>query len=356
MVLIGGPDRRVSWVNKAFIEQTGYALDEVRGLRPVEILAGPNSDVDQLNRLNEKLEFGFGYNAEMIIRNKFGKDMVLAVETRPILDEHGRVRNVIALMRDITERHKSEEKIRSYAESLERSNRELEDFAYVASHDLQEPLRKIQAFGSRLETLLSPSLDDRGRDYLHRMESASERMQALINDLLTFSRVATKAAPPVLTDLNALISEVLSDLEVLVEQTRGTLQVAPLMALPVDASQMRQVFQNLIGNALKFTHPERLPLVRISGAVVTEPLAPVYEICVEDNGIGFEERHAERIFQIFQRLHSRTEYAGTGIGLAICRKIIERHGGTLTAKGCLDVGSTFIIRLPLVKSVKETDV
>lgn len=238
---------------------------------------------------------------------------------------------------------------------LERSNRELQDFAFVASHDLQEPLRKIQAFGDRLRTVQGPKFDDQGRDYLERMHSAAGRMHTLINDLLMYSRVTTKAQPYEPTDLNQIVKDVIGDLEVRIQETGGKIDAAALPTIDADPVQMRQLFQNLIANALKFHRADVAPVVKIeivenfidSDAPKRQSLESMVTIAVADNGIGFEERYLDRIFTPFQRLHGRNEYEGTGIGLAVCRKIAERHGGALTATSVPGSGSTFYITLPL---------
>lgn len=237
---------------------------------------------------------------------------------------------------------------------LERSNRELQDFAFVASHDLQEPLRKIQAFGDRLRKVQSDKFDEQGLDYMSRMQNAAERMHTLINDLLTYSRVTTKAAPFVETDLAKIAREVISDLEVRIAERDASVTVGDLPKLDADALQMRQLLQNLIANALKFQSEGVAPKVSIT----SEPSEPntageeSIKLLVTDNGIGFEEKYLDRIFTPFQRLHGRNEYEGTGIGLAVCRKIVERHGGKLTAKSAPGEGTTFIATLPL-KQNKE---
>ncbi|MEK7855044.1 MAG: ATP-binding protein, partial [Acidobacteriota bacterium] len=227
---------------------------------------------------------------------------------------------------------------------LEKSNNDLEQFAYIASHDLQEPLRKIQAFGDRLTTKHGPQLNDEARDYLSRMQGAAGRMYTLINDLLSFSRVTTKAQPFVPTGLNKIVREVLGDLEVRLQETEGRVDVEDLPTIDADGLQMRQLFQNLIGNALKFHRPAVAPVIKIKGEKADPEM---FVLTVTDNGIGFDEKYLDRIFTPFQRLHGRNEYDGTGIGLAVCRKIVERHGGTLTARSTPGEGSTFIATLPV---------
>lgn len=251
-----------------------------------------------------------------------------------------------------------EERTRDLAaknQELVRSNRELQEFAFVASHDLQEPLRKIRAFGDRLMDRYAPLLDERGQDYIRRMQSSSERLQSLIDALLTYSRVTTKARPFAPTDLNRIVQEVLADLDLRVQEVGGQIIVGELATVEADALQMRLLMQNLIGNALKFRSPGSAPVVSITGAWHDEQTGRngdgngsvrTYQLTVKDNGIGFDPEYAERIFQVFQRLHGRNEYEGTGVGLAICRKIVERHGGKISATGAPGQGATFSICLP----------
>ena len=246
-------------------------------------------------------------------------------------------------------------------QELMRSNEELQQFAYIASHDLQEPLRKIQAFGDRLKTKYSEVLTEQGRDYLDRMQNAAHRMQVLINDLLSLSRVTTKIQSFIPINLTQATQEVLSDLEIRIQQTQAQIEVGELPTLNADPLQMRQLLQNLLSNALKFHRDDAPPLIKIysrrllgqehkpSGIL---PMAEVYQLFIEDNGIGFDEKYLDRIFNVFQRLHSRNEYEGAGMGLAICRKIVENHGGSITAKSTPGQGTTFIVTLP-IKSHKS---
>lgn len=249
------------------------------------------------------------------------------------------------LEREIDHRRQVEAQLQQTAGRLEQSNRELQDFASVASHDLQEPLRKILAFGDRLRIKTGDMLSVEGRDYLGRMQNAAGRMQNLISDLLTFSRVTTKAQPFVPTDLSVIAREVVDDLESRIEQSGGAVEAGSLPTLDADPLQIRQLLQNLISNALKFHKPDEPPRVR----VFSRPSAGdpgVCEISIADNGIGFDEKYLDRIFTVFQRLHGRGEYEGTGIGLAVCRKIVERHGGTITAHSQPGAGATFVIHMP----------
>jgi signal transduction histidine kinase len=245
--------------------------------------------------------------------------------------------------------------------ALTASNQELQNFAAIASHDLQEPLRKIEAFGSRLAAKSADTLDSQGREYLERMIAAARRMRTLITDLLTFARVTTKAQPFVPIDLTQAAQEAFTDLEAHIEASSARVELGPLPTVEADPLQMRQLLQNLIGNGLKFHRPGESAWVRVEGKILdATPSAEAErtpsthcEIRVQDNGIGFEEVYLDRIFELFQRLHGRNEYEGTGMGLAICRKIAERHGGGITAQSAPGQGATFIVTLPLTQPKGE---
>lgn len=245
-----------------------------------------------------------------------------------------------------------------YSEELHRSNKDLEAFAFVASHDLQEPLRKIRAFGDRLQQKFMPELGERGADYVMRMQAASERMSILINDLLSFSRVTTKQKPFERVDLNQVITRVLDDLDYAIEDAGAKLYIESLPVIDADASQMGQVFMNLMTNSMKFHKPDVPPVIRITceenlPSLLGEDTRDWCCIKFADQGIGFDPQYSERVFNLFQRLHGRDEYSGTGIGLALCRKIIERHGGSIDAESGQGEGATFIIRLPMTQPAME---
>ncbi|QTL37495.1 sensor histidine kinase [Pseudoalteromonas viridis] len=240
-----------------------------------------------------------------------------------------------------------------YADELTRSNRELEDFAFIASHDLQEPLRKIRAFSDRIKANYETLLDDRGKDYLSRMDNAATRMSVLITDLLALSRVTTKGKKFEDVALNPLIDTVLDDLEIAISDAQASIQVDPLPTIEGDPSQLHQLFLNLLSNAMKFRREGVPPQITITMSQTTAPnklLEDIecdwLEVDVTDNGIGFAAEYSEKIFTPFQRLHNRKTYAGTGIGLAVCRRIVERHGGQISAHSIEGQGTTFRILLP----------
>ncbi|RYC71610.1 PAS domain-containing protein [Spirosoma sordidisoli] len=292
----------------------------------------------------EPQRFDFHYNTD-------GIDVWLDILTTKMGDE------VLVTFGDYTPLKLLQQQLQASVVDLQRSNRNLEQFAYVASHDLQEPLRKIQAFGDIIQTKYVGVMDAEGVDMIRRMQSAAARMQVLIKDVLAYSRVATKREEVEPVELNPLIDDVLIDLETAIADKRAHIQVHPLPTVPGDGLQLRQLFQNLVSNSLKFTRPDQMPEVIITGQMVRGkhaglPVSVADEgrwfcrIDVSDNGIGFDPRQADRIFQVFQRLHGRSEYQGTGIGLAIVQKVVENHHGYIQADGRPGQGATFSILLP----------
>ncbi|MBV6518185.1 MAG: hypothetical protein DCC43_04070 [Candidatus Brocadia sp.] len=267
------------------------------------------------------------------------------------------------LLQEITIRKQIERALEEKTREIIRSNKDLEQFAYIVSHDLQEPLRKVMVFGDRLSTKYGHALSHEGRDYIDRMKNASQRMQTLITDLLAYSRVTTHTRPFTRVDLARLIQEVISDLEIRLERTGGRVILGNLPTVHADAVQMRQLFQNLIGNALKYHRDGVPPVIEIQthypkgmkeDHTQTSHRNDLCEITVADNGIGFEEKYAEYIFGIFQRLHRRDEYEGTGVGLSLCRKIVERHGGRITATSAPGKGAKFTIVLPVAPAQEKS--
>jgi signal transduction histidine kinase/CHASE3 domain sensor protein len=272
--------------------------------------------------------------------------------------------DILGTVIDVTDQKIYEAQLEQYTAELKRSNEDLEQFAYVASHDLQEPLRKIRAFGDRLSSRYKKQLDDQGEDYIKRMQSASIRMQTLIEDLLAFSRLSQSKDVFQRIDMNAIMKDVEEDLDSQIKREQAVLKIGEIPFLTGEKIQIKRLFQNLINNAIKFHKPNEVPIVEVFGRSVkwlevknqlgvVLPDIPYIMITVKDNGIGFDERFNEKIFNIFQRLHGRTEYEGTGIGLAICRKIVTNHKGYITARSKEDVGSEFIVVLPATLKERE---
>lgn len=243
---------------------------------------------------------------------------------------------------EVERRKTMENKLVLMAEELNRSNRELNDFASIASHDLQEPLRKIISFGDRLKEARA-ALGDREKDYIDRMTRAAARMQNFIHSLLTYSRVSKTPDSFEPTNLEQVVSEVISDLELRILDTGGQIEVGNMPTLEADKMQMRQLFQNLAGNALKFHKDDKPPLIKIYSQQSENGCC---DIIVEDDGIGFDEISFEKILKPFERLHGPNKYEGTGIGLAICKKIVDRHNGKISVKSKPGEGAKFTITLP----------
>lgn len=284
---------------------------------------------------------GFECGGADFVAKPFQKDEVLA-----------RVKTHIDLQILIKEKEHTEAIIKNYADELERSNKDLEDFAFIASHDLQAPLRRIQAFSSRFCENYEDQVDERGREYLARLEKSATKMQDLITNLLNYSRVSRRKRELKPVDLNIVVSDVLESLEIVCEKAQGKVEVESLPVLEADDFQMRQLFQNLISNGLKFHKKGVPPVVRIQSQYLPDKQS--WQISVKDNGIGFDEKYLDRIFKPFERLQGSTEYEGTGIGTAISEKIVQTHSGTITARSRVGEGSEFIVCLPERQGTQNT--
>ncbi|MEL7228994.1 MAG: PAS-domain containing protein [Pseudomonadota bacterium] len=334
---------RLIVANQRYLDLYGFSADVVKpGATLREILTYSvslgNYTPEEAEVALEQREARSTLMERSTVKQRLKDGRVIAVMNEPMADG-----GTIATYTDITESERQARELESYNAKLEASNRELQDFAYVASHDLQEPLRKIEAFGDRLQRKHGDDLPEQGQMYIDRMQDAAGRMRRLINDLLSYSRITTKGKDPVDINTDELLAGVLNDLSVRIEETNATVTVGDLPNLMADETQMRQLFQNLIGNALKFSRPGVDPAISVTGEEENGQL--VFKIA--DNGIGFENRFKDQIFTIFQRLHGRLEYEGTGVGLATVRKIVERHNGTIDADGRPNEGATFIVTLPL---------
>ena len=318
------PDRFDSWIGRVHPDDVEHVMQEIR------------------DHFSKKVPF---YTVECRLRCRNDLYRWVLVRGQALWDETGYAVRMVGSISDITARKQIEEEKAVFAEKVMESNRALQEFASVASHDLQEPLRKIQAFGEQLRSGHNRELSEEGQDYLQRLLTAADRMRTLINDLLALSQVTTKARPMVSIDLTQVAHEVVTDLEVRVAQSGGYVEIGKLPTIDADPLQMRQMLQNLIGNALKFRRKEVTTVVKITGNLIAG--TPLCEIRVEDNGIGFDIKYLNRIFAPFQRLHTRQQYEGSGMGLAICRKIVERHKGKITASSVLGQSAIFITTLPV---------
>jgi PAS domain S-box-containing protein len=329
-------------VNDKFCEISKYTREELIGKNHRIINSGYHSH-EFFSVLWKTISHGSSWTGEIKNRAKDGSYYWVNTTIIPVRMHSSKFYQYISIRYEITQRKLDEEKLKFYANKLEQSNRELRDFASIAAHDLQEPLRKIQAFGDRLSVRYRKDLSDEAQDFLDRMLSSTKRMRRLIDDLLTYSRVAMHIQSFESISLEQVVQDVLSDLELCVEQTKAQISTSNLPIVNADPSQMHQLFQNLIGNALKFCRPHMTPIIQISAIQSQDECL----LLITDNGIGFDEKYLDRIFTIFQRLHGREEYEGTGVGLAVCRRIVERHGGSITAKSIPGQGAQFLVSLPL---------
>jgi PAS domain S-box-containing protein len=292
------------------------------------------------------------YALEHRLRHKDGSYRWILARGAVLRDAEGRPVRMAGSHVDITERKQTEEKLRGLAESLAQSNRDLEDFATVASHDLQEPIGKLQAFAELLEAEAAAQLSDKARDYLRRIHKASRRAQVLLHGLLSYSLVQTAARPFVPVDLTEVARDVLADLDSRIQQAGARVTTEPLGQIEGDPVQLHQLLLNLVGNALKFARPGVPLVIRMhaprarEGEPDSSGRREVCHLTVEDNGIGIEPRHRDRLFMMFQRIHPQ-QYEGTGVGLAICRRIAQRHGGCITVQSQPGLGSSFIVTLPV---------
>jgi PAS domain S-box-containing protein len=388
IVFTSKPDGSLDYYNQRWFDYTGMTFEQTRdwGWQPV---LHPDDLPNTIRVWTGALKSGEPFSVEY--RFKRVGDGVYRWhlgQARPIHNSQGAVERWFGTCTDIEDYKEAENKIRTMNEELEvrvrertadldhsvgqlaaanqelknsslrleRSNRELQDFASVASHDLQEPLRKVQAFGDRLKAVCDGALNTQANDYLDRMLNATRRMQSLIQDLLKFARITSQASPFLPVDLAQVTRDVLSDLEVHIAETNAQVEVGDLPTIEADAVQIHQLLQNLIGNALKFHQKGKPPGVRVFAerAGCKQTGGGVLQLVVQDDGIGFDEKYLDRIFTMFQRLHGRTEYEGTGIGLAICRKIVQRHGGDITATSTLGRGTSFLVALPVRHTIENT--
>jgi PAS domain S-box-containing protein len=365
---IVGLDYRYELVNEALCAVTGYSKEELMSLYVTDI-THPD-DLEEVIDLSRRLYSGEIDHFQIEKRDirKDGRTVWANIHVRLLREADGRSLYYLMMVEDITERWQAEESLRKaheelehrvrertaqlsrmnedlkrYAEKMELANQELREFAFVASHHLQEPLRKIQVIGNLVGMRYTDTLDEEGKAYLGRMINSAGRMQELIQDLFQYTQVGTKSEPFHAVSLSAPAREAAEELIQLVRKTGADVQIREMPVAEVRPFQIRKLFHVLISNALKF-HGGKQPVVRVYGKDTLDGSCQVF---IEDNGIGFDEVYLDRIFRPFQRLHGDDVYSGTGIGLAICRKIVERHSGNITARSSPGKGTTFIVTLPI---------
>jgi hypothetical protein len=317
----------------------GFTTEEAVGQVTYEIFR-PKFPLP-LEQINKTLEEQGHWEGELIRRRKDGTELTVVLLWAMRRDDHGRPAAILEVSNDITGQKAAEAKLHQIVEELKRSNQELEQFAYVSSHDLQEPLRMVTGFMQLLSHKYTGKLDAQADTYINFAVDGAKRMQQLIDDLLAFSRVGSKAREPAPTDAAQLVQTALANLRVAIDETKAQINLGPLPTVLADGPQLVLVFQNLIGNAIKFRGSEA-PIIEVSARRDGE----AWLFSVKDNGIGFSPEFHEKVFMIFQRLHTKDKYPGTGIGLAICKKIVERHHGRIWADSTPGQGSTFFFTLP----------
>ncbi len=351
-LLVLDPDFRVTQANRAFFRTFRVKPEDTIGHVLFDLGDGQWDIAPLREMLRDKLPLESqldDFDVDHVFPGIGRKVMLL--NARLVSHGPGTPRIILLAIEDVTALRSTDARLAEQRRELERSNAALDEFASVASHDLQEPLRKIMSFGERLTLYAGPSLDANALQQLQRMTGAAQRMRTLIGDLLSYSQVSTRPQRFVPIDLAGIAREVVADLEETINESGGHVEIEDLPVIEADALQMRLLLQNLLGNAFKYRRPDTPPAIRLSS---TSPTGPRCTIAVTDNGIGFNPQYAEKIFKMFERLHTREQYEGTGIGLAICRKIVERHGGSIAAISNAGHGATFTVTLPVKQATYAT--
>jgi len=320
-------------VNESFLKIIGFDREEIIGHDSLEAKFIESNDREQI--LDEIKKEGSIRNKEIVFKKKSGEMATLLVSTERI--NINNERHMLSIIYDITDRIKAEAELKQKSEELARSNKELEQFAYVASHDLQEPLRMVNSYVQLLAERYKDKLDEDANDFIAFAVDGSNRMRILIQSLLEYSRV-NRVNPFVPINVNEVIQKVLRSISGTIEENKAIIKIDALPIIMGDAVLIGQLFQNLILNAIKFKRTEEPPEIIISGKKINDT---EYLFSVKDNGIGIPKEYSEKIFVIFQRLHNKSEYPGAGIGLSICKKIVERHGGKIWVESEQGKGSTF---------------
>ncbi len=335
-------DGEIMYCNRVATKILGYDMEELLNMKVTDLYFDSREGKEKAKVVFDRfLNSQVIQDEELLMRHKNGLPLWISLSVKALKDEKGKILQSRSIVIDITERKKAEEEITDALEEVKRSNAELEQFAYVASHDLQEPLRMVSGFANLLEKRYKESLDEDAHDFIDFIIDGANRMHNLINDLLAFSRIGTQGRVFKPTDMNVVLEATLNNIRISVIETNAIITNDPLPVIVADESQMVQLLQNLISNAIKF-HGLVPPKIHISGEVKKDD----WIFTVRDNGIGIDSKNFERIFVIFQRINKKGEYSGTGIGLAACKKIIKRHRGKIWVESELKKGSTFYFSIP----------
>ena len=345
-VIIASLEGKINFVNPAFLNIFRYKdQNEVIGKNAAELFAPKK--VRTFADLTAVIDNVKGDREEFNVHREDGSVFSVEVSCSNVSDKAGNIIGRMAFFVDVTERKQIKKKLKRTLADLKRSNTDLQQFAYVASHDLQEPLRMVASYTQLLEERYQDKLDTDAKEFIQFAVDGALRMQRLINDLLSYSLVGARQKPVKPTDCNSVLSQVIANLSVTIEQNNVIITTDDLPTVMADASQMQELFNNLVGNAIKF-RSEHAPRVHVSA----KQNGNKWLFSVQDNGLGIDPQYNNKIFLIFQRLHSKEEYPGTGIGLAICKRIVERHGGKIWVDSNVGKGSTFYFTLPVKREEK----
>jgi len=345
-VIIANLEGEINFVNPAFLTIFRYKnQNEIIGKNAAELFAPKK--VRTFADLTAVIDNVKGDREEFNVHRKDGSVFSVEVSCSNVTDKAGTIIGRMAFFVDVTERRQIKKKLKRTLAELKRSNTDLQQFAYVASHDLQEPLRMVASYTQLLEERYKDKLDTDAKEFIQFAVDGALRMQRLINDLLSYSLVGARQKPVKPTDCNSVLSKVIANLSVAIEQNNVIITTDDLPTVMADASQMQGLFKNLVGNAIKF-RSEHAPRVHLSAKQYRNK----WLFSVQDNGLGIDPQYKDKIFLIFQRLHSKEEYPGTGIGLALCKRIVERHGGKIWVDSNVGKGSTFYFTLPLKREEK----
>ena len=339
-IVITGPDGVIQWVNSAFTRLTGYEAAQAIGQNP-RVLKSGVQDAVFFKEMWQTITAGRVWHGELVNRRKDGALYDEEMTITPVRSAAGQITHFIAIKQDISERKRDEDVIKRTTEKLARSNQDLEQFASVASHDLQEPLRMVSGYLQLIERRYRDKLDSEAKEFIGFAVDGAMRMSRLITDLLDYSRINTRGKQPEPVNMEIVLKRAVENLQEAIRDSNATITHEELPTVQGDATQLVQLLQNLVGNAIKFRAADRPVRVYIGARKLDDE----WVFSVKDEGIGIEPRYAEKIFLIFQRLHSRAEYPGTGIGLAICKKIVERHGGRIWVESQSGQGSTFFFTI-----------
>lgn len=335
---------KITFVNKSFTSLTGYSQEEVLGKHP-RLLFGDKSELKEKDNIYKYLNGSIPkYKGIITNYKKNGAQYISETSILPVYDKLNKITHHISIQNDITTNVTEKEKLKELKENLEKSNQNLQQFAYSASHDLQEPVRIITNYLELIELKYLDNLDDNGKRYINYVLNSSKRIRKLINDLLDFSRVNSKIINRNLVDLNKIIDEVLETYKYKIREKNIKIEIEKLPKLYLDDSLIYQLFMNLIGNAIKFSRDDVDSLITIKSQVEKNSQC----IIIKDNGIGIKNENKELIFELFKKIHLRSEYDGTGIGLSICKSIVETHGGRISVDSQFGKWSKFKVKFPII--------